>query len=680
MDDDIRLQVNENKSVSLEIGYIVPFWSSKPLHKYSLDIWREGTILDTIDISKKEFYIIGRNKNICDIYMNNMTVSRTHCVIQHKDDGEIFLYDLDSVYGTSINKRPIPKKTYVKLNVGDTFKIGSSSKMFILNGPAELLPDESEQPIKQSISNKQIVEKRISQIKSLHEERENYKRSILGLDKEDIDWGQKDYDEEIMNDQMEEENNEANANDEDFFGITNLEEIKDRSKLTEKQRNMLDKIDSFKKGILKIKEEIIKIKKKEEDNGELTEGQKKRLENLDKKMTELSEKLETQEDGLRISLSSKDGFGGNETRFNRNYVKELNSDEDEFFDRSRIIRKDKPIQEHKEVVTENYETLKSKLEDLIRNRQRLVDKLQKVDSGKRKEEEELDPLDKYFKETENKIQSDDKTKLTQQITDLAKEITKTQKLISLVTPSHIKIKYKDEHEQLRQQARSIPNPDLKNDEIHDDKKRKKMTSMVDTIQQFTKLKKKVSLQKHVDSDDEIIEEMNNYQESLGREVNDADFMQKKEEFKKALIKAKEEFENQEEEQSGGLIKSSNKNYFEEIIENIGEEFNPNKYAGIQTALDKKDRGQQFNIDFSVGGLQSFDGSNKAVKGDSELLQRKRDRPEYEGQKIVYGPTMRPEDRHKTEMGDEEYDDFDPTSRFKREHDISGNPYYNKTDY
>jgi hypothetical protein len=85
MNDEIRvLNINQNNNqISLEIGYIVPFWSSKPKDKYSLDVWREGVIVDNIDISQKEYYIVGRNKNICDIYSNNMTNSRVHCIIQH---------------------------------------------------------------------------------------------------------------------------------------------------------------------------------------------------------------------------------------------------------------------------------------------------------------------------------------------------------------------------------------------------------------------------------------------------------------------------------------------------------------------------------------------------------------------------------------------------------------------
>jgi pSer/pThr/pTyr-binding forkhead associated (FHA) protein len=677
MEDEIKLQENQNKAIPFEIGYIVPFWSSKPLHKYSLDVWRDGIIQDTIDISQKEYYLIGRNKDISDIYINNMTVSRAHCVIQHKDDGEIFLYDLDSGYGTHVNQKKIATKAYVKLNVGDTFKIGLSSQMFILNGPSTLLPDEEDIPMRQEagFNKKELLEKRINQIKTQYNERENYKRTLL--DPGVATWGQVDVDDEIMNEQNDEDidnkDNNPGGGLEDYYGITDLEEIKNRKNLTEKQKNMLDKIDNFKKGIQKLKDEMIKIKKKEEDTGDLTDGQRKRLQICETKINELNDKLEVQEDNLRISLSSKEGFGGTEVKFDKNYLKELNSDEDDFYDRSKFVKSNKQTTSNTEVVTENYETLKAKLENLIRNRQRLVDKLQKVDQAEEGGDEQIHPLEQYIKETENKMLSDGRKSMTQQITDISKEITKTQKLLSLVTPSHIKIKYKS-NEEGGGGYKPEPAVVAPKTNVDDSKKKKKVTSVADTLAQFSKFKqKKINEQKYADSDEEIIDEIQQYRDNLA--INDPDFLQKKEEFRKALLRAQNEVE--EVENTGGLIKSSTtKNYFEEIVNNIGEEYDPQKYSGIKSVIEAKNKkGRDTGIDYSAGGLQTFSAN---PQGDS-YLQRKRDRPEKENQKIVYGPSMNPEDTNREGVIDEDYDDFDPTVRFKKAHDISGSNRYQDND-
>ena len=425
-EDEVIIQTkpeDKNKQVSFEIGYIVPFWSSKPLHKYTLELWREGTILNTIDISSKEYYLIGRNKLLCDIYINNITVSRVHCVIQHKDDGELYIYDMDSVYGTCINKKSITKKVYTKLNVGDTFKLGKSGKMFIVNGPSELLPEEDMKPIN-FIDKKELMEKRATQIREQYEQRENYKRSLLGVDKEEADWGQKDYDEEIRRNQKDEEDSDKEK-EYDYYGPLKLEELKERKDLSDKQKTQIEKLESTIKLINKFKEEIIKIQKKEADTGEMTEGQKKRIEINEKKILNLYEKYELLEENLRVSLSSKDGVGAIEQKFDKKFAREINSDEDEFFDRAKLNKNINNTKNQKMTITENYETLKSKLEIQMRSRQKLLDKLQKFESEKSKDQiNDVDTLDDYFNENQNKILNDQKIILTNQITDLSKEISK----------------------------------------------------------------------------------------------------------------------------------------------------------------------------------------------------------------------------------------------------------------
>jgi pSer/pThr/pTyr-binding forkhead associated (FHA) protein len=401
-----------------------------------LEVWREGAIINNIDIANKEYYLIGRNKLICDIYINNITVSRVHCVLQHKDDGALYIYDMDSVYGTLINKKPIAKKVYTKLNVGDTFKLGQSGKMFIVNGPVELIPEEEEnnQPIS-FISKKELLNKRQEQVREQYEQRENYKRNLLGIDKKEADWGQRDFDEEIRKEQIDDEFSDKEK-EFNYYGPMKLEDIKNRKDLSEKQKNLLEKLENINKTVNKLKEEIIKIQKKEFETGEITDGQKKRIEINEKKLENLIEKYELFEDNLRTSLQSKDGFGYLEQKFDKKLLKEMVSDEDEFFDRAKINIKNFSIYHSRNksekdmnaiIITENYETLKSKLEIQIRQRQKLVDKLQKFDSFNKlynESNEEIDTLDAYFNETQNKIVSDQKNLLTQQISELNREISK----------------------------------------------------------------------------------------------------------------------------------------------------------------------------------------------------------------------------------------------------------------
>jgi len=723
---------DKNKNISFEIGYVPPFWSSRPLHKFSLDVWREGVIIQNIDISSKEYYVIGRNANLSDISLENITVSRAHCVIQHKDDGEIFLYDLDSVYGTFLNKSQIPKKTYTKLKVGDTFNIGKSSKMFILNGPQNLNEEENENEEASNIcefkepalDHKEIMQKRIEQIKQQHERREEYKRSLLGLNSDDIKWGQKDYDEDIMQQQRDEEeaifNKENRLYQEDYDGPFNLEELKERKDLNDKQRNMINKIENLLKGIKNLKEETIKIKKKEMDQGEITEGQKKRLQSNQVKLNDLNDKLETLENNLRISLNSKDEEGYTEQKFDKNLMKELDS-EDEYFDRTKKQASINDINSDKNksqiTITENYETLKVKWEALIKTRQRSIDKLQSLTSNNKKElaDNELDSLDAFISETNNQILSEQRTHITKEIADLTSEINKTQKLLSLVTPSYLKIKAsnpsedKNLKESYMRKEQSIRSSDgsiirdqgtLDKEKTHN--KKKNLKSVADTIAKLTKIRKKMEVEnfnkKFTDSDEEIIEEVQNFRETLGKEVvMDESFRKKLEEFKKNLNNPKSKNDDSEDIYKGGLIldkrsdarkqdqnKFKNENLFSEIIDNLNtKDFNLENYSEIRNVLYKKkeDKANKKNIeiDYSKGGLQTFQNYLNDLESRTGLLNNKRER-----EKGIYGPSKKPEDRNQEEetnqTDDNDYDAiYTVGEKMTEEHDISSNPFkkYNR---
>jgi len=41
--------------------YIEPFWSCKPFTSFSLEVMKEGQILDTLELSTKPFYVVGRD-------------------------------------------------------------------------------------------------------------------------------------------------------------------------------------------------------------------------------------------------------------------------------------------------------------------------------------------------------------------------------------------------------------------------------------------------------------------------------------------------------------------------------------------------------------------------------------------------------------------------------------------
>ncbi|EGD80570.1 hypothetical protein PTSG_01162 [Salpingoeca rosetta] len=122
--------------------YTAPEWSRVPTADYKLEVLKGGRIIDTIDISKKPFYIVGRAP-ICDIQAEHPSISRCHTVLQHGDDGFVYAYDLNSTHGTKLNKTKMPPKRYYRFRIGQMLRFGASTRLYILSGPEELEAQES---------------------------------------------------------------------------------------------------------------------------------------------------------------------------------------------------------------------------------------------------------------------------------------------------------------------------------------------------------------------------------------------------------------------------------------------------------------------------------------------------------------------------------------------------------
>ena len=74
----------------------------------------------------KPYYTIGRAD--VDIVMNNQSVSRYHCLLQFKDNGDLFVYDLNSSHGTFLNRVRLKPLTYCHVRNGDVISLGESTR------------------------------------------------------------------------------------------------------------------------------------------------------------------------------------------------------------------------------------------------------------------------------------------------------------------------------------------------------------------------------------------------------------------------------------------------------------------------------------------------------------------------------------------------------------------------
>jgi len=103
--------------------YIEPFWASLPTPDHSIEVVKDGVLLEEKELKGKSFFLLGRCQDRCDFYLENPTVQPKNTVLQCKDTGEMFLYDLGTPGGTFVNKKRIPSKEYIKIKVGDIFTI-----------------------------------------------------------------------------------------------------------------------------------------------------------------------------------------------------------------------------------------------------------------------------------------------------------------------------------------------------------------------------------------------------------------------------------------------------------------------------------------------------------------------------------------------------------------------------
>ncbi|KAJ5071552.1 nuclear inhibitor of protein phosphatase-1 [Anaeramoeba ignava] len=121
-------------SQSLPI-YKPPIWGEKLSTKISLDVIKEGILIEKINLENYSCFTFGRVED-ADQVLLHPSVSRRHAVIQTSKTGEVFIYDLDSTHGTFVN----------------------TSRKFVLNCPSQISPRkefDSLNPRKHSIELKE---------------------------------------------------------------------------------------------------------------------------------------------------------------------------------------------------------------------------------------------------------------------------------------------------------------------------------------------------------------------------------------------------------------------------------------------------------------------------------------------------------------------------------------------
>uniref|UniRef100_A0A804R2F4 FHA domain-containing protein n=1 Tax=Zea mays TaxID=4577 RepID=A0A804R2F4_MAIZE len=393
--------------------YAIPEWSTAPSQPFFLEVLKDGTIVDQLDVSKKGAYMFGRI-DLCDFVLEHPTISRFHAVLQFRNDGKVFLFDLGSTHGSFINKNLIKKKLYTEIHVGDVIRFGQSSRLYIFQGPSELMPPEKDlQKLRDARIQQDMLDREASILRA---------KTQAAL-AEGISWG--------MTDDAIEESAEDDADEITWQTY--------KGQLTDRQEKTRSKIVKRMEKIANMKKEIDAIRVKDISQGGLTQGQQTQIARNEQRMSQIMEELDNLEETLNDSI--RESIGARSGKAKRGSYKasleeedDVLSDDDEFYDRT----KKKSTQKSSE--QQSVETADSLLEkkDFITNDIESKTKLLEEEKHKLSQSDTpdlRDDLDAYMSGLSSQLVHDKIARIQKELSDLQDELDRVVYLLKIADPT-----------------------------------------------------------------------------------------------------------------------------------------------------------------------------------------------------------------------------------------------------
>jgi smad nuclear-interacting protein 1 len=134
---------------TIVLKYHEPPEARKPPTKdqWKIFIFKGSEIVDTIELSLRSCWLIGKELSVVDLAAEHPSISRQHAVIQFRyiekrnefgdKLGKVrpYLIDLESANGTKLNKETIPGSRYLELRDKDMIQFGDSTREYVLMLP-----------------------------------------------------------------------------------------------------------------------------------------------------------------------------------------------------------------------------------------------------------------------------------------------------------------------------------------------------------------------------------------------------------------------------------------------------------------------------------------------------------------------------------------------------------------
>ncbi|KAK3385105.1 SMAD/FHA domain-containing protein [Podospora didyma] len=115
-----------------------------PRDVWKLFVFKGSDIVDTIELSHRSCWLVGRESAVVDLPAEHPSISKQHAVIQFRYTekrnefgdkiGRVkpYLIDLESANGTSLNNEKVPESRYLELRTKDMIQFGLSTREYVL--------------------------------------------------------------------------------------------------------------------------------------------------------------------------------------------------------------------------------------------------------------------------------------------------------------------------------------------------------------------------------------------------------------------------------------------------------------------------------------------------------------------------------------------------------------------